>query len=301
MEVLLPTSAPPTARETALCRNCEARLVGPYCAACGQQARESDRLTFHALRHDFAARTLNFDTGLLYTIRLLFTGGPGTVARRYVAGQRRRFTSPVTFLAICCAFYLLSFSFYKAEYIAFMKENMRAGMETSLAQQGTPQSEDLERFGQSMQEEMPLLLTEFLIRNTLYLSLLLVIPAMLAYRLFFGPERQLAEIAVLLIYVQSMITLISIVSLPVAFSLGQTAIQIWGWLSIALSLGLAMWGVARFYGRSWTNLLLGALGYGFAYLCMMLMGAGVGIVWAISKMAQIKGITVLEALQRLVS
>ncbi len=300
MEVLTPDSAT-THLPAAACRNCGAARTGPYCASCGQYGRDGERLTFKVLWREFAARTLNFDAGLLYTVRMLFTTGPGAVAQRYVEGERRRFTSPITFLAICCAFYLLSFGLYKGEYIAFMKENMRAGMETSLSRQGAPQSEELERFGQSMQEEIPLLLTEFLLRNTLYLSLLLVIPAMLAYRLFFGPERHLAEIAALLIYVQSMITLISIFILPVAFSLGQTAIQVWGWLSIALSLGLAMWGVVRFYGRSWTNLLLGAIGYGFAYLCMMGVGAIFGVVWAIVKMAEIKGITVLEALQRLVS
>ena len=79
------------AGETA-CLNCGTALAGPHCHRCGQAAHVHRTLT--AFWHDLAHSVLHFDGKLWRTLPLL-ARRPGELTRRYVAGQRASFVSPM--------------------------------------------------------------------------------------------------------------------------------------------------------------------------------------------------------------
>jgi hypothetical protein len=74
------------------CLNCGTRLIGTHCHACGQK-RHVHR-TLHALLHDLLHGALHFEGKIWHTLPLLVVR-PGELTRRYIAGERARFVSPV--------------------------------------------------------------------------------------------------------------------------------------------------------------------------------------------------------------
>jgi hypothetical protein len=78
--------------EGGVCLNCGAELIGPHCHRCGQAGHVHRTLT--AFWHDLAHSVLHFDGKLWRTLPLL-AWRPGELTRRYVAGERARFVSPM--------------------------------------------------------------------------------------------------------------------------------------------------------------------------------------------------------------
>lgn len=74
------------------CLNCGTALVGAHCHRCGQAGHVHRTLT--AFWHDLAHSVLHFDGKLWRTLPLL-AWRPGELTRRYVAGQRASFVSPM--------------------------------------------------------------------------------------------------------------------------------------------------------------------------------------------------------------
>jgi hypothetical protein len=74
------------------CLNCGCRLVGDYCHCCGQKAHVHRSL--RAFMQDFIAGLMNFEGKFWRTLPML-AWRPGEMTRRYIAGERARFISPV--------------------------------------------------------------------------------------------------------------------------------------------------------------------------------------------------------------
>ena len=74
------------------CLNCGTELVGPHCHQCGQAGHVHRTLT--AFWHDLAHSVLHFDGKLWRTLPLL-AWRPGELTRRYIAGERAGFVSPM--------------------------------------------------------------------------------------------------------------------------------------------------------------------------------------------------------------
>jgi hypothetical protein len=74
------------------CLNCGAALDGAYCSRCGQSTHV--RRTIGAFWHDLLHSVLHFEGKIWRTLPLL-AWRPGELTRRYVAGERARFVSPV--------------------------------------------------------------------------------------------------------------------------------------------------------------------------------------------------------------
>ena len=74
------------------CLNCGSPLAGPYCSVCGQKAHVHRSL--RAFMGDFVAGLLNFEGKFWRTLPMLALQ-PGELTRRYIAGERARFISPV--------------------------------------------------------------------------------------------------------------------------------------------------------------------------------------------------------------
>lgn len=92
-----------------LCLNCGHALTGLFCASCGQGARVHRSL--RSLFGDFASGAFNFEGKIWRTIPLL-AWKPGELTRRYIAGERARFVSPVALylFTVFLMFAVLSFT-----------------------------------------------------------------------------------------------------------------------------------------------------------------------------------------------
>jgi hypothetical protein len=74
------------------CLNCGILLTGPYCSACGQKSHIHRSL--RAFAGDFVAGLMNFEGKFWRTLPML-AWRPGEMTRRYIAGERAKFISPV--------------------------------------------------------------------------------------------------------------------------------------------------------------------------------------------------------------
>jgi hypothetical protein len=76
----------------ALCLNCGTRLIGAHCHACGQSGHV--HRTVGAIGHEIAHGVFHFEGKIWRTLPMLILH-PGDLTRRYVAGERARFVSPL--------------------------------------------------------------------------------------------------------------------------------------------------------------------------------------------------------------
>ena len=74
------------------CLNCGAPLVGAYCARCGQKSHV--HRSVRGFLQDFLVGVFNFEGKFWHTLPML-VWHPGQMTRRYIAGERARFISPV--------------------------------------------------------------------------------------------------------------------------------------------------------------------------------------------------------------
>lgn len=74
------------------CLNCGMRLIGRYCHACGQSAHV--HRTMASVGHDLAHGLFHFEGKIWRTLPMLALR-PGALTRRYIAGERARFVSPL--------------------------------------------------------------------------------------------------------------------------------------------------------------------------------------------------------------
>lgn len=75
-----------------LCLNCGTALIGPHCYRCGQAGHIHRSLG--AIGHEIVHGVFHFEGKFWRTLPLL-TWRPGDLTRRYVAGERARFVSPM--------------------------------------------------------------------------------------------------------------------------------------------------------------------------------------------------------------
>lgn len=74
------------------CLNCQTPLVGEFCHECGQAAHVHK--TLWSIVHDVLHGVFHFEGKIYRTIPMLFWK-PGSLTRRYIAGERVRFVSPL--------------------------------------------------------------------------------------------------------------------------------------------------------------------------------------------------------------
>lgn len=93
--------------DSPFCHNCGIKLVGPFCAACGQKALPLS-VTLHDFFHELTHETLHVDGRIFKSIRRLLLS-PGFLTREYVHGRRARWISPIRlYLIFSVGFFALS-------------------------------------------------------------------------------------------------------------------------------------------------------------------------------------------------
>jgi hypothetical protein len=88
---------------TPTCLNCEHRLAhqNDFCPKCGQSAH-IHRIDMHHILHDVVHAFLHADKGILHLTKELALR-PGYTAKSYIAGQRKRYFNPFSYLVISVA------------------------------------------------------------------------------------------------------------------------------------------------------------------------------------------------------
>lgn len=98
----------PGAAAGPLCLNCATRRIGPHCHACGQGPHV--HRTLGSILHDLLHGVFHFEGKIWRTLPMLVVR-PGELTRRYIAGERARFVSP---LALFLFSVFLMFATYSA-------------------------------------------------------------------------------------------------------------------------------------------------------------------------------------------
>lgn len=110
------------------CLNCGAPLFGPYCAACGQKAHV--HRSVRAFFQDFVVALFNFEGKIWRTLPML-AWCPGDMTRRYIAGERARFISPIALylFTVFAMFAVLNFT----GALGSSGKTFREGLKTEIA------------------------------------------------------------------------------------------------------------------------------------------------------------------------
>lgn len=132
------------------CLNCGCDLVGDYCHCCGQHAHV--HRTLGAWWHDFLHSVLHLDGKFWRTIPKLALH-PGELTRRYIAGERARFISPLALFLFSAFLMFAVFSFFGGP--------MDFGLNTTTAEDRAEARRELAREKASAQSELEGLQKEF--------------------------------------------------------------------------------------------------------------------------------------------
>src|SRR5690242_9661807 len=115
------------------CLNCRAPLIGPFCARCGQKAHV--HRSVRAFFQDFLQSLFNFEGKIWRTLPML-AWRPGEMTRRYIAGERARFVSPVA-LYLFTVFAMFAVLNLTGALGSAKGKNFRDGLETEISEDQT--------------------------------------------------------------------------------------------------------------------------------------------------------------------
>lgn len=114
------------------CLNCGTRLTGPYCSACGQKAHI--HRSVRAFFADFIQGLYNFEGKIWRTLPML-AWCPGLMTRRYIAGERARFISPVALYLFTVFLMFATLNFTGALGSSGTAKNFKEGLQTELKEE----------------------------------------------------------------------------------------------------------------------------------------------------------------------
>lgn len=86
------------------CNRCNSKLYGQFCSACGA-SQKINRIDGSYILSEIGS-VLNFDKGILYTIRELLLR-PGLSIQKFIKGERKKLVKPIVFIIVCSLIYTL--------------------------------------------------------------------------------------------------------------------------------------------------------------------------------------------------
>jgi len=85
-----------------ICKKCKSEISQNYCSNCGNPAKLK-RINAQYIVNEIGS-VLNFDKGILYTIRELILR-PGKTIRQFIQEDRNRLVKPIVFIIVCSLVY----------------------------------------------------------------------------------------------------------------------------------------------------------------------------------------------------
>ena len=114
------------------CLNCGTKLTGPYCSACGQRAHI--HRSVRAFFQDFLIALFNVEGKIWRTLPML-AWKPGEMTRRYIAGERARFISPVALYLFTVFAMFAVLNFNGALGTSGQTKNVKLGLDSAITEQ----------------------------------------------------------------------------------------------------------------------------------------------------------------------
>lgn len=104
--------------QTVYCKHCNSELYGEYCSSCGRP-KEVERINGKYVLSEIGS-VLNFDKGILFTIRELFLR-PGKNIKTFIIQDRNCLIKPIFFLFLCSLIFTVAQQFLKIRdgYISY--------------------------------------------------------------------------------------------------------------------------------------------------------------------------------------
>jgi hypothetical protein len=103
--------------ENSHCLNCNAHLDNAvkFCSQCGQN-KNVHRFTMYNFFHEGFHAFTHTDKGIFHLLKSLALR-PGTTAREYITGKRKKYFNPFTFFLILMGIFVLSNNYFKKETV----------------------------------------------------------------------------------------------------------------------------------------------------------------------------------------
>ena len=296
----------------ALCPNCGEPRAGRFCAECGQREM-GGRLTLRALWTEFASRVFNLNRGLLHTVVSL-AKSPGAVPCDYVAGRRRTYTNPLSFLLLAATLSVLATTLHldtiieaNAEMMGGTLQEQRADYEAEHAGHDHDKPDFVVAFEHVQGEDgrgLMALVYESITRFSTQLLFLLALFLVAPLRVLFGPVRNVAEVSVFSLYVVGLCVLLGAVVMlfyPLVVPYGQAGMLAVAGLTLVAYCGLAGWGATAFFEPGWSAAARGVAAMLVAYAGYYVAVMIVGMVYVFGVILDEAGMGWGELLHRLVT
>lgn len=127
-----------------VCLNCGTENDSNFCKNCGQ-SMHIHRISMAHILHEITHYFTHADKGLLYIIKEMFIR-PGTVVEEYIAGKRKKYFNPYTYLLLCST--ISAYIYWKIKYyssINIQQSPSKTGAEMSKLM--TQTSQLMEQYG----------------------------------------------------------------------------------------------------------------------------------------------------------
>jgi hypothetical protein len=269
------------------CLNCEAPLLGPYCAACGQ--REQHRVV--PLRHllqELIHEWAHVDEHVLGTFRALLAR-PGQLTLEYLEGRRVRHIAPLRLYLITSFFLFLLLGTLAPRMVhvngatkgtvVTAGKGARVAQEPSAPAPQSPFERRMEQGGKRVMENPVQFLGQVVALLPKVMFILLPVFALLMKLLYVRRGNLYVAHLIFALHTHTAAFLMFLAAIGLGMVPGLA-----GWATLALFLGLPTYlllALRRTYGQSWPKTLLkGALLLG-AYAPLVLACAIGAILWAV--------------------
>jgi hypothetical protein len=263
------------------CPNCGDPSPRDYCAACGQRNFDL-HVSFRKIVGEFFGELASVDSRIARTI-VPFLFRPGELTRAYLAGQRKRFSSPIRLFLV-------------ASFLAFVVAPLRSSTSAENQRQMTPEqrtelaqtAEKLRHrglFGRMMAKQVERLSTEdprafnarlqqsFFSAMTKVAFALLPAFALLLKLFYLRSRRFYAEHLVFSIHLHSFAFFVTAIGALIGI----------GMVQLVLTLAIVVYTVSalrRVYGQGWGLTIAKSIGLGLSYLVLLVGGVTVAAIVA---------------------
>lgn len=224
------------------CIKCKNRVTENYCSNCGNP-KELKRIDRNYIFSEIGS-VLNFDKGILYTIKELLIR-PGVTIRRFILEDRNRIVKPITFIIVSSLIYtfLREFLHFEDDYIYV--NNSDSSTSTNIF--------------------------KWIQNNYGYGNLLMGIFIALWTKILFKKyEYNFYEILILLFFVMG-IGMLFLAFFGIIEGLTKLKVLQFGGMAFVI---YATWGIGQFFDRKkWTNYLKALLAYflGFSTFTIIIL------------------------------
>ncbi|MEM7162191.1 MAG: DUF3667 domain-containing protein [Bacteroidota bacterium] len=242
------------------CKNCEHPLnkSDNFCPNCGAK-NVTQRTSLKSLISEFSSRVFAWDNRYFRTFKGLIVH-PEKIFTSYIEGTRKKFTSPISFLAICAAFGALCFNIMADEYMVLM-ENQTHAFNEMLLESVTKDSNVAENLkAEQLETQKNSML--FTIKNYYLISFIgLPFYALLSFLVYFRPYNY-GEHLVFNCYAQGLNIIMSVILMFASLIISPSFFSI----SFLIMMAYYIYAFSRLYKHGFLPILLRFLWFIFVFI-----------------------------------